>query len=154
MEAGSHQTHTPPPPPAEGLIERLAEKLGSSARASAVFGEPVERDGVTVIPVAKARWGFGGGGGGPRGGRRRRRDAGPPAGEQGPAGEQSPAGGREGEGSGGGGGVTVVPVGFIEVSHGEARFRRIMDQGAVVALAAMALAAAAIAWRVGARLMN
>ena len=138
--------HTPPP--ADSLIERLAEKLGSSARAAAVFGEPIERGGITVIPVAKARWGFGAGGR-PRGGRPGgRRDAGPANAEQGPA------PGREGEGSGGGGGVTVVPVGFIEVSHGDARFRRIMDQGAVIAVTAMGLAAAAIAWRVGTRLVH
>ena len=41
----------------------MAEKLGAVAKAATVFGEPVERDGVTVIPVAKARWGFGGGAG-------------------------------------------------------------------------------------------
>ena len=46
------------------LAEKLAEKLGASAKASAVFGEPTERDGVTVIPVAKIRYGFGSGSGG------------------------------------------------------------------------------------------
>jgi uncharacterized spore protein YtfJ len=43
------------------FIEGMAEKLGAVARAATIFGEPVERDGITVIPVAKARWGFGGG---------------------------------------------------------------------------------------------
>ncbi|HSU83741.1 MAG TPA: hypothetical protein VLR69_15055, partial [Thermoanaerobaculia bacterium] len=46
-----------------GIFEKLAEKLGAAAQASHIFGEPVERDGVTVIPVATARWGLGGGGG-------------------------------------------------------------------------------------------
>ena len=58
---------------------------------------PVERDGVTVIPVAKARWGFGGGAG-------RRHDE---------------------DGAGGGGGVQVTPVGFIEIKNHEANFRPI-----------------------------
>src|SRR3954447_13637191 len=53
-----------------GFFEKLAEKLGASAQAAHIFGEPVERDGVTVIPVATARWGLGGGGG-KRGGARR-----------------------------------------------------------------------------------
>ena len=44
-------------------FSRLAERLGASASASSVFGEPVERDGVTVIPVARVRWGVGGGSG-------------------------------------------------------------------------------------------
>src|SRR5450759_3168347 len=48
---------------AENGLTRLAERLGATAAASAVFGTPVERDGVTVIPVARVRWGFGGGGG-------------------------------------------------------------------------------------------
>ena len=48
--------------PAQGLVERLAERLGGAVSAAAVYGTPVERDGVTVIPVAKVRWGFGGGG--------------------------------------------------------------------------------------------
>jgi uncharacterized spore protein YtfJ len=64
------------------LVQALAERLGASARATAVFGEPVERDGVTVIPVAKSRWGFGGG-----------------------------SGVREGEPGGGGGGLATRAIG-------------------------------------------
>ena len=40
---------------AQGFVASLAEKLGATARAATIFGDPVERDGVTVIPVAKAR---------------------------------------------------------------------------------------------------
>lgn len=43
------------------FLSRLAEKLGGSAGAQTVYGEAVERDGVTVIPVAKVAYGFGGG---------------------------------------------------------------------------------------------
>lgn len=89
-------------PPASGLFEALAEKLGASAQAAHIFGEPVERDGVTVIPVAKARWGLGGGSG--RHGRFSRSG-----------------------GMGGGGGAIVEPVGFIEVRNGETRYRPILD---------------------------
>lgn len=84
----------------EGLIERLANHIGGYAGAQAVFGQPVERDGVTVIPVAKVRWGFGGGAGT----------------------GSKPGSGEEGAGGGGGGGVNAVPVGFIEISNGQARF--------------------------------
>ena len=60
------------------LLERVGQTVGERANVSTIFGEAVEREGVTVIPVAKARFGFGGGGG---------------------------SGSREGdEGSGGGGG--------------------------------------------------
>ena len=82
---------------ADRFIGTMAEKLGAVARAATVFGEPVERDGITVVPVAKARWGFGGGAG-------RRNDE---------------------DGAGGGGGVQVTPVGFIEIKNHEANFRPI-----------------------------
>ena len=82
---------------ADRFIGTMAEKLGGVARAATIFAEPVEREGVTVIPVAKARWGFGGGVG-------HRKDE---------------------DGAGGGGGVQVTPVGFIEIRNGQAEFRPI-----------------------------
>jgi uncharacterized spore protein YtfJ len=94
----------------------------------------VERGEVTVIPVAKARWGFGGGGGGHPS---VRADGAPVERPPGPA----------GEGGGGGGGLVVAPVGFIEVRDDGARFRRIVDQQTIVGLTALALVGLAIAWR-------
>ena len=91
-----------------GLVERIAGLLGVRASASAVFGDPVERAGVTVIPVARVRWGFGGGSGSGKDG--------------------------EDEGGGGGGGVSAKPVGYIEVRDGSAIFRRIPDPGAIAPL--------------------
>ena len=89
---------------ADRFISTMAEKLGAVAQAATVFGQPVERDGITVIPVAKARWGFGGGAG-------QRKDQG--------------VGGTQEDGAGGGGGVQVTPVGFIEIKNHEANFRPI-----------------------------
>lgn len=82
---------------AAGFIFSMAEKIGAVARAATIFGEPVEREGVTVIPVARARWGFGGGAG-------RRQDE---------------------DGAGGGGGIQISPVGFIEIKNGQSEFRPI-----------------------------
>lgn len=83
------------------LLERIAGTVGSRAHVTAVFGEPVEREGLTVIPVARARFGFGGGGG---------------------SGMRE---GDEGSGGGGGGGAVVSPVGYIAVRNGSAEFKRI-----------------------------
>ncbi|MFI2350740.1 hypothetical protein ACH492_27615 [Streptomyces sp. NPDC019443] len=44
-------------------LELLAEKLGGRAFVTAVYGELVVSEGVTIIPVAKAGFGFGGGAG-------------------------------------------------------------------------------------------
>jgi len=96
------------------FIERLASRLGLHASASAVFGDPVDRDGVTVIPVAKVRWGFGGGSG--RGI------------------EEGSETGEIGEGSGGGGCVMASPVGYIEILDGQATFHRIKDPASLVPL--------------------
>ena len=92
-------------------FDRLVESLGGTASASAVFGEPVERDGVTVVPVARVRYGVGGGGG--RGaGRKKKRDA---------------DGAEQEVGYGHGGGVQAAPVGYIEISGGKADYKRIAD---------------------------
>jgi uncharacterized spore protein YtfJ len=103
------------------FVQRLGERVGLSARASAVFGDPVSQEGVTVIPVAKATWGFGGGSGGA----------------------------APNEGSGGGGGGVVTPIGFIEVRAGEARFVRVRDPRttALRLLAGTAVAATLISRR-------
>jgi uncharacterized spore protein YtfJ len=102
------------------LLERIGQTVGDKAKVSTVFGDPVEREGVTVIPVAKARFGFGGGGG---------------------SGARE---GQEGSGGGGGGGAYVSPVGYIEVRAAGAEFKRIqspLDMLALVAAASLALLA-------------
>ncbi len=106
---------------AEDLLQRIGQTVGDKAKVSTVFGEPVEREGITVIPVAKARFGFGGGGG---------------------AGAHK---GEEGSGGGGGGGAVVSPVGYIEVRDGTAQFKRISGP---VDLLAMVAAAALVAMAV------
>ena len=80
-----------------GFVSAVVERIASAAGATAVFGEPVERDGVTVIPVARARWGAGGGG----------------------------AGEADEQGYGGGGGAMTAPHGFIEIGGGKVHYRRI-----------------------------
>lgn len=94
------------------LVERLADRFGGVANASAVFGDAVERNGVTIIPVAKVRWGAGAG-----------------TGRGGEVVDGTPQGG---EGGGGGGGVSVKPIGYIELHDGQAEFIRFRDPGAMV----------------------
>jgi hypothetical protein len=88
--------------PADRFLERLAELVSARAGVQAVFGEPIRQDNLTVIPVARVRWGFGGGGG---------RSDGPPSG---------PA-----SGSGGGGGAAADPIGYLDIRPDGATFRPI-----------------------------
>ncbi len=43
-------------------LEALAKTIGSNARASAVFGEPIKQGELIVVPVARTIWGLGRGG--------------------------------------------------------------------------------------------
>jgi uncharacterized spore protein YtfJ len=100
------------------LLDRIGQTVGQRAQVSTIFGEPVDREGITVIPVAKARFGFGGGGG--SGARQ----------------------GDEGSGGGGGGGVSVNPIGYIELHDRSAAFKRISSASDLLTLVAAASLAA------------
>ncbi len=104
---------------AANLLERLADRLGGKASVTAVYGEPVVCEGVTVIPVAKVGFGFGGGAG--------------------RATETS----KTGEG-GGGGGAEARPLGFIEIKDGTATFHPIRDPWVDVVVPLATLAAAVV----------
>ena len=99
------------------LLERLSERIGASSGASAVFGEPVEQAGRTVIPVAQSIIGTGGGGG------------------EGEAGA--------GSGIGAGAGAVTRPLGYIELTSSGATFvplkRPWQDPGLVLAYAVIVL---------------
>jgi uncharacterized spore protein YtfJ len=95
---------------------------------SRVFGEPIDKDGVTVIPVAHIAGGWGGGGG-----------AGP-----GPNGEPA-------EGFGGGFGVYAWPSGVYVIKGGDVTWQPVTNpQRAIIAAQAVAIAAL-VTWRVVAR---
>ena len=102
----------------DGFVERMAERVGGKASVRAVFGDPIERDGITIVPVARVRWGFGGGAGrGPIA-------VGPGTGED-PTGSTAFDEGMSGAGTGGGGGVTADPVGYLEIGPDGAVFKAI-----------------------------
>lgn len=69
-----------------------------------VFGDPIEREGVTVIPAAKVR---GGGGGGS-------------------------SSGPNGEGGGGGFGVSATPAGVYVIKDGNVRWEPALDLGRTI----------------------
>jgi uncharacterized spore protein YtfJ len=104
------------------LLDAVGKRLGASLNAKAVFGAPVERGEVTVIPVARSVWGYGAGGG-------------------------SSEGSTE-SGAGGGGGGAAMPVGYIEVTDHGATYHRIEDpvrRAAAGALTALATAGVILA---------
>jgi uncharacterized spore protein YtfJ len=90
----------------------LPEVLGRAAEAAQVrrvFGEPIERDGLTVVPAAVVRAGAGGGQGrGPK------------------------EGGSDGEGVGGGYGFIARPAGVFVIRGDQVEWRPALDLGKVI----------------------
>jgi uncharacterized spore protein YtfJ len=85
------------------------DQISAHVRDNHVFGQPYERDGVTVIPAAVVYAGGGGGGGS---------SAGPD--DQRPA-EAGP------QGLGGGLGIVARPVGAFVIKDGEVRWQPAFD---------------------------
>jgi uncharacterized spore protein YtfJ len=83
------------------FFDSLSERIHAGASVKAVYGDPIEAQGKTIIPVAKVMYGFGGGFG----------DTG-----------KDKKNGTEKEGGGAGGGVRAKPVGVIEVTEEDTRF--------------------------------
>jgi uncharacterized spore protein YtfJ len=98
----------------DDLLRALAERVGGSADARMVYGEPVERDGVTIVPVAQVRWGFGIG-----------------------------SGFRENPLRTGGGGAVASPVGYLELTASGCQYVPIKQNGVGPGVGVAALLAVA-----------
>jgi uncharacterized spore protein YtfJ len=101
-------------------VDALLASPNDTMTITRVFGEPLERDGTLVIPVAAVA---GGGGGGRREGQR----------------------GRPGE-SGGGFGVWARPIGVYVVRDGKVRFRPALGAVPLVIGAALMATLLVRAW--------
>jgi uncharacterized spore protein YtfJ len=91
-------------------VNELMQQTRDALTVTRLFGEPVERDGVTVIPVAVVR---GGGGGGQGEGQR-------------------PAGDGTGSGSGGGFGLEAKPAGVYVLEGNNVTWRPAVDVNRIV----------------------
>lgn len=98
-------------------VQEVIAQTRDALTVKRVFGEPYEKDGVTVIPAARVRGGAGGGGG------------------EGPQGE--------GKGSGSGFGLDARPVGAFVIHGDQMTWRpavdvnRIILGGQIVAIVAL-----------------
>jgi uncharacterized spore protein YtfJ len=94
-------------------IMELVERAKDSATVKRVFGDPIQQDGVTVIPVARVVQGGGGGMG--------RQEA-----------ATDPDAAPGGEGSGGGFGLSATPAGVFVVKDGDVRWQPAVDVNRIV----------------------
>lgn len=102
-----------------GIIEAVRDHAG----VETAFGEPIEREGRTVVPVARMAYGFGGGFG---------------EGDQ-VTDEDEGTVESGGSGGGGGGGAMTRPLGVIEVTDHETRFVPLGDRRRSLVVAGLAL---------------
>ena len=84
------------------MMEMVADQTMALAKENTVLGDPIEKDGITVIPISRLTAGFAGGGADVEDSGRRK--------------SRHPAGG--------GAKVTRTPVGFLVIGGGEARIVR------------------------------
>ena len=108
----------------DDLFGRVSE-IHQRASAKTVFGEPIQVNGRTVIPVARVQYGFGFGAG---------RDKETEEGEE-----------EFKEGGGGGGGLSVRPIAVLEITDKETKMKPIIDVNRL-AIAGMLLAAWNVFW--------
>ena len=87
-------------------VQEVIAQARDTLTVKRVFGEPYEKDGVTIIPAARVRGGAGGGGG------------------------EDPEG--KGKGSGSGFGMTAHPVGAFMIRQGELSWRPAVDVNRVI----------------------
>ncbi len=96
---------------AQAIIDSITAQIGENANVRVLFGDPIEQDGVSVIPVAQVKIAGGGGGG---------------------------VGDDLEKGSGGGMGIGVhvkaSPIGYIEVKNSRAEFVQIVDFNRLIGL--------------------
>jgi len=90
------------------MLSTLVDHFATTAKVQNVFGEPIEAQGKTIIPVARVSYRLGAGGG--------------------EGGETPSDPGAPKRGGGGGGGIVqAVPIGVLEVTEAGARFVRFFD---------------------------
>jgi uncharacterized spore protein YtfJ len=90
---------------AQEILQALTERFAATANVKQVFGEPIEAQGKTIVPVARVWYHVGAGWGG-----------------------RKAESGEGGQGGGGGGGTVVAtPVGVLELSPAGVHFERFFD---------------------------
>ena len=100
-------------------LEELMSTVRNRMTVQTAFGEPIERDGVTVLPVCLVSGGGGAGGG---------KDE------------------KGAEGDGGGYGMCVQPVGAYLISDGKVRFKPVINVNQLAGTVAKVFGVAVFAW--------
>ncbi len=91
---------------AASILGTTIEKVRDLVDVSTIIGDPIEAGGVTIIPVSKVTYGFASGGS-----------------------DLPTKSNAELFGGGGGAGITITPIAFLIVNHGEVSIKHIAAEG-------------------------
>jgi len=108
---------------AQEILQTLSERFAATANVKQVFGEPIQANGKTIIPVARIHYRLGAGAG------------------SGETRDDAQQGTRSGGGGGGGGLVMARPVGALEISDSGTRFLQFVDAAEIIKACVGGLAA-------------
>jgi hypothetical protein len=129
-------------------ILEQARAATDSAAVGRVFGTPVEKDGVLILPVAVITGGGGGGSGSGSGALGIKPPAKSDDGtDSAPTGSERTGSEPEGEGSGGGFGYTARPAGVYVIRNGQVSWQPAVDVNKIVLGGQIALVAALLVVR-------
>lgn len=95
-------------------VQSIIDKLSASADVKRIYGEPIEKNGKTIIPVASISYGVAGGSG-------KKNDHDDQAGGEGTA-----------------GGIKAKPVGVLEITDDSTRFIRVDQVQVLIGIFLMA----------------
>jgi len=108
-------------------VQRVGETIERSISIRHIFGEPVARGEVTVIPVGQVVLAFGGGGGQAVGARK-------------PDEADGTDPRYDASGSGGGGALRMTPIGALEITDAGVRFVRLRPYAPLLVAGALGIA--------------
>ena len=91
---------------AASILGTTIEKVRDLVDVSTIIGDPIEAGGVTIGPVSKVTYGFASGGS-----------------------DLPSKANAELFGGGGGAGITITPIAFLIVNHGEVSIKHIAGEG-------------------------
>ncbi len=117
------------------ILAQIRSIFTSSTGVEMAFGKPMQVNDLSIIPVAKISFGFGGGGGSSPVRKKKARKAETTAQESTPAPEETEAAPNQvDEGGGGGGGMNTSPVGIYTIKDDKVRFYPVISVKEIMAI--------------------
>lgn len=125
-------------------MDQVLDHARDAMTVKRVFGDPYEKDGLTIIPVANVMGGAGAGGGTSKGAAD---DAAAAAGDEAATGDATAGAGATDAGYGMGYGVRATPAGVYVIKAGEVTWKPALDMNRLTAQRAIVVVVGLLVFR-------